>query len=552
MKKLLCLLAVCLLIVPILSVCASESDRGLTKFNEVVELHIARYVDPTDSTLEPGDDVENNYYTRYLLENYNIKIIVDWTASGDDFFQKLALSIVLGDLPDAFITNYTYWKEAAQADLLMDITDIYENYACDKIRHAYQVTNGKAMEACMLNGKMYGLANTVVQSDGTMVGFIRQDWLDIVDMPIPTNLQELEVVADAFKNAQLAGTKTIPILGTGNGGSIYTNFAGSTNHWYGFDPIFAACNAAPGYFIKQNGEVIYGTFTEETRRAIQLLADWYQKGLIDIQLGTRSDSNVPMNANQAGMFVGPWWAVGYGNGSSFYNDPNVDWQSFVLDNVQGQWVVKEPYLYGASYLCINANASEEVAAAAITAVNVMTNYETIMNSETSANINNWYPLRLVVDTPDIVEYEYVELQKVLANQASPEDYANEDTYVFLYGDAKATRNLITGYTPGELLRRKHFSISDKSAEWQRLYSILIGDRCLATRTPDVSIASVIYNHTDLTERYWDNLWNAEMETVLKIITGKENIEALDTLKYRWLNEGGQKILSALNKEYGNK
>ena len=63
---------------------------------------------------------------------------------------------------------------------------------------------------------------------------------------------------------------------------------------------------------------------------------------------------------------------------------------------------------------------------------------------------------------------------------------------------------------------------------------------------------MIYNHIDLTERYWDNLWNAEMETVFKIVTGKEGIDALDKLEKRWLKEGGEKILKELNKTYGDK
>ncbi len=102
-----------------------------------------------------------------------------------------------------------------------------------------------------------------------------------------------------------------------------------------------------------------------------------------------------------------------------------------------------------------------------------------------------------------------------------------------------------------MLRRKSFEVSSESAEWQRLYSILIGDRCLATRTPDISVDSVIYNHTSTTERYWDNLWNAEMETVLKIVTGQLDISALDELETRWMREGGEQILNELNKAYGD-
>ena len=548
---LLLALALCLSMMAVGGFAEEEQQKGLQKFDHVVELHIAFYKDPMDSSLAQGEDMENNYYTRYLLENYNIKIVVDWSASGDDFYQKLALSIVLGDLPDAFITNHTYWKEAAESGLLMDITDIFNEYACEKIKNAYAVTDGKAAEACMVDGQMYGLANTVVQSDGILVGFIRQDWLDAVNLSAPTTLDELETVAKAFKDAKLAGDKTIPILGTGSGGSLYSNFSSSTNVWYGFDPIFAAYNAAPGYFIKKDGKVVYGTFTEETKQALTRLADWYKQGLIDIQLGTRSDSSIPMNANQAGMFTGPWWAVGYGNASSFYNSADADWQSFVLNNEDGEWVVKTPDLYGASYLCINAEASEEAAIAAMIAVNAMTMYETNMVAETNTNINSWYPLRLVIDTPDIVEHEYAELQKVLSGEADPEDYKDETTYVFMYGDAKAAKKVIKDYTPGELLRRSNFEVSTDSAEWQRLYSILIGDRCLATRTPDVSIDSVIYNHTSTTERYWDNLWNAEMETVLKIVTGQLDISALDELETRWMREGGEQILNDLNKTYGD-
>ena len=542
MKKFISFLTILTLCMSLFAVQADEGSlTGLQKFDHVVEVHIARYVDPTDTTLGEGDTVENNYYTRYLLDNYNIKIVVDWTASGDDFYQKLALSIVLGDLPDAFVTNHAYWKEAAQAGLLMDISDIYEEYACDKIKHAYEVTEGRAMDACMLDGGMYGLANTVVQSDGTIVGFIRMDWLDAVGMDIPTTVEELQAVAEAFRDAKPAGDKTIPILGSGS----YSNFAGSTNVWYGFDPIFAAFNAAPGYFIEKDGKVIYGTFTDETREALELMSQWYEDGLIDVQLGTR-EASIPMNANQGGWFTGPWWAVGYGNGSSFYNSNEVDWQPVVLNNKDGEWFTKTPYLYGASYLCINADADEEVAAAVMTIVNVMTVYETVMTGETNASINNWYPLRLVVDTPDIVEHEYAELLKVLSNEASPEDYADDDTYVFLYADAKAVLKLISGYTDGEILRRSNFKITSDNAEWQRLYSILIGDRMLATRTPDISMDSVIYNHTRLTERYWDNLWSDEQETVLKIITGKLDISALDELEERWLSEGGQAILDSLN------
>ena len=52
----------------------------LQKFDHVVEVHYGYQIDPKDTTLPDGDSVDNNQYTRYLLDNYNIKVVCDWTA----------------------------------------------------------------------------------------------------------------------------------------------------------------------------------------------------------------------------------------------------------------------------------------------------------------------------------------------------------------------------------------------------------------------------------------------------------------------------------------
>ena len=51
-------------------------DPAFQKFDEVVEVHIGQAVSTTDS-LPEGLSVENNQYTDYLLENFNIKVVVD-------------------------------------------------------------------------------------------------------------------------------------------------------------------------------------------------------------------------------------------------------------------------------------------------------------------------------------------------------------------------------------------------------------------------------------------------------------------------------------------
>ncbi len=548
MKKVLSLVLVICMIAGLVTFAAAEQEKpkAFQKFENPVQLHVAIPYDPTDTSLVEGDSVENNYYTRFMKDNYNIEMIVDWYAPfGEEYNQKLAFSITSNDIPDAFVAPYVYWKEAADAGLLMDLTDVYNEYASDGRKYIYESAGGQAMAACIYDGEMLGLADTVVSCNGVNTIMIRQDWLDELGLKMPTTVEELYNVAVAFRDAKLAGDKTVPILGAGNTGSLYTDFTFSTNHWYGFDPIFAAMGAFPGYFVEEDSKVTYGSLSQNTRNALEMLAKWYKEGLIDPELGSRMDPNEIMNANFAGMFVAPWWAVGYANPSSFYNSETVDWQPCMLNNADGKWVMKDPFLYGQRYLCVSADASPEAAAAAIVALNVMSASETQWRTETAENINSFFPLRLVCDIPDTCEYENRELMKILNGKASVEDYADSPNYPFMYGDAKALEKVIKDYVPGEPLRRKNFNISAETGEWQRLYSILVSDSIFANRQPDILVKSAQYNHSETTLRYWDNLWTSEIAMGLKIITGQEDITAFDAFAEQWHREGGQKILDSI-------
>ena len=94
-----------------------NDDRAFEKFDHVVEVHYGYQIDPKDTTLPDGDSVDNNQYTRYLLDNYNIKVVCDWTAGNTaDFQQKVSLAIASASLPDAVIApTRNYLVQAARA-----------------------------------------------------------------------------------------------------------------------------------------------------------------------------------------------------------------------------------------------------------------------------------------------------------------------------------------------------------------------------------------------------------------------------------------------------
>lgn len=107
----------------------TNEERAFMKFDEPVEVHVGQSVNPLDTTLPEGDSVDNNQYTRYLLDNFNIKVVADWTAAqGNDFTQKVALCIASNSLPDAVVTGRQYMLQAAKSDMLYDMTELFDLY----------------------------------------------------------------------------------------------------------------------------------------------------------------------------------------------------------------------------------------------------------------------------------------------------------------------------------------------------------------------------------------------------------------------------------------
>ncbi|MDR3160341.1 MAG: extracellular solute-binding protein, partial [Spirochaetaceae bacterium] len=134
---------------PTLSPAGLTGDAlAFSKFTKPVDVHIGMSVSPIDTTLPPGDSAQNNQYTRYLRDNYNINVIVDWTAAdGNDFNQKVSLCIASDTLPDGLnVRSQSYMVKAAKSDMLYDITDLFQRYASSQVKGIVDSTKGRAME----------------------------------------------------------------------------------------------------------------------------------------------------------------------------------------------------------------------------------------------------------------------------------------------------------------------------------------------------------------------------------------------------------------------
>ncbi|MDR1947879.1 MAG: extracellular solute-binding protein [Spirochaetaceae bacterium] len=535
--------------VPTLSPAGLTGDAlAFSKFTKPVDVHIGMAVDSIDTTLPPGDTAQNNQYTRYLRDKYNINVIVDWTAqTGPNYDQKVSLAIASDTLPDALVVNsQSYMLKAAKSDMLYDISGLFEQYASSQVKGIVASTQGRAMEMVTYNGKMIALPNITVATDGVHILNVQKNWLDQYGLGIPRTLDDIENAARVFKARQPAGAATIPILGPDKATKLYCTFIESSNLVNGFDPVFAAYDTYPGYFLDNgDGTVSYGSLDPKMKGPLQRLANWYKEGLIDPEMGSRDNSGEPVNANQAGMRFGPWWGLGYGNGDSFKNNPKANWQAYPVYSDSGKWNahMKSP---GVTACLISRKASADVAAAVIIMYNALVRDEATF--DTSVAIS-WYPLRTVAAAGDETEYEYRELTKVLKGETRPEDYNDPmSIYKLMYHDAQVIRNVIPGYSPNRDLNVEDFNM-DNAGDFNRAYAIMIGDRPYATQKIDKEVYSLTYSMTDLLEQRWPNLKKLEDEVMMKIITGQADISAFDKFVSDWKAQGGQAVLDDLAQLY---
>ena len=110
----------------------------------------------------------------------------------------------------------------------------------------------------------------------------------------------------------------------------------------------------------------------------------------------------------------------------------------------------------------------------------------------------------------------------------------------LYTDATKCKQLIKGPFD-KPLGIGNFDQKTDWGEFQRLYSVMIGDRPFATIKPDKIVYSAIYSQTEGMQSKWANLWKLEKAEMLKIVVGKEPVSSFDNFVQQWKTEGGNQI-----------
>ena len=510
-------------------------------YTEPVEIAIGRAVDP-NYQFEGEDTAENNAYTRWLKEKYNIVTKHDWEAAvGTDYEQKVSLAIASNDLPDAMMVNETQLKQMIKAGQVADLSEVYEKYGNERLKQIYE-SNPGLLENVTYDGKLYAFPETTLPS--APLTWIRKDWLDKLGLKAPTNLEELKAVAKAFVDNKVGGEGTLGIVGTSQGGTLNSNFLNSADHFLNFSPLFFANNAYPGIWIEdQEGKAVYGSTTEETKQTLAMMQQWYAEGILDKELALRKSAKEVLTSGKAGIFFGPWWSP-YDLQDSIKNDAEANWRPYAVP-VDAQGKFNSNQATGSTYIVVNKNYKHPELVVQMLNIHVSEkddSYKEVVADKqmTSQEI----PLFIIAGHGDQLEYAVNSTEKYLAGEFQLEDI-DKVNYGFGYEVAEHAKNVKK--EPYDNYDIQYWDKNGDEAFFAHVYAHLNGGSAFVNA--DVNyIRSLATSKTQTMESRWTNLQKLEDETFLKIIMGSAPIEEFDVFVEKWYEQGGEQIIKEISEQ----
>jgi putative aldouronate transport system substrate-binding protein len=223
---------------------------------------------------------DENRWTRTWQEELGIQVRNIWISpDSESYIAKWSAAIASQDVPDFANVNDNVYKQLYDADLIADMTDIWQDYVTDEYLESLASTDVSMMT---LDGRMYGFPGGTRAMAGTSLLFVRQDWLDKLGLPVPETIDEVVETARKFRDARLAGPDTIPFFFSNNVGGG-TTFTGSDGKWDGF---FNAYGAYLNYWLEKDGKLTYSSVEPEMRTALLKLQSIYKEGLINRDFAT--------------------------------------------------------------------------------------------------------------------------------------------------------------------------------------------------------------------------------------------------------------------------
>ncbi|MBR1586481.1 MAG: extracellular solute-binding protein [Clostridia bacterium] len=536
MKKILSLLCVVALLLTAVPFALAEEPIEITYFRQELSRNSVAYYSDTA-------------WVKELENRLNIKLTILGPASSDDYNTAVNAMLVSGEYPDLLFFDWTQYSGGAIAGVedgvIVPISEIPEYK--EKVPNWFKVIEENA-----------DVRRAVTQDDGSIVTFchwepniarsaywgyaIRKDWLDRLNLEVPTTVDELYAVMKAFKENDANGN-----------GDPNDEIPFSCCNWWGTvhpgaDTLAAAFSLKVNQMYRDplSGKITYWTELNDGanfKSYVETMRKWYEEGLVDEEFVSQKYDPwaAKITGDKVGVFfcfpdsVQGWEASiqqtltdnGYGN-----PDDVCIYGMVPMKGIDGV-----PYTYDSDNAMVSfagANQPTVITTAAVKNGHIDKCLELInyLYSEEGSELINWGVEGLSYTKDAEGNHTWTE---AVTNDP---DYGMADA-VFKYAlptlgawpkamsyEAWGSMNLVV---PDQIATHKNYALSDTSL--------------------DLPSFALNADEQETYSRIITDVNTAVSEVYLSVITGKKPVEELDTLISQVKSMGIQDAIDAYQSAY---
>jgi putative aldouronate transport system substrate-binding protein len=508
-------------------------------YPETIEYTLGKMTSVNNSNMPENDTYTDNAYTRYIKSVINVQNVDAFEANDSQYDTNVSMVISMGSLPDIMVvSSQDEVEQLVGAGLIEDLTESYNNCISDRIRKMYESYGDSLKDMVTYDGKIMALPETNI-TDGPNLVWLRKDWMDKLGLSEPHTIDDVVNIVKHFisedpgNNGEDASGKPNTV-----GLAVDTDVTGECGYSSEFllDIIFACFGAYPKQWImNDDGEIVYGSVTDEAKEALSYINSLYNQGVIDNDFLLRTSTNICelIENGLCGSFFGPWWAPNNPLANAVSKNPDADWQPYLIatdsDGTTSYHSQNPCYKY---VVVRKGYEHPEIAAKMISVMFDKVRFDCTDSEE----FKNYYqlnveptarPLSINVDYNNALSICYRNIDATISGRKNPDSL--------------------------ELLERSFYDACSEyiknanktSTQWAAYMSRIKACSLIAQDNIKV-VDSLYFKTTDTMKSHWWRLKAKEKEAYLKIISGEEDISYFDTFVKEWNEQGGQIITSEVS------
>jgi putative aldouronate transport system substrate-binding protein len=272
-----------------------------------------------------GDSMNDNPWTRAYKDKYGVQAEKLWEVPGDQYQQKLNLTIASGDLPDFFMATPPQFAQLLAAGTIQDLTDMYAKFATERTKALLYEGGDTAMKSSMINGRLMAIPYILPTKEGSPLLWLRTDLLKKYNLGEPKTLQDQLAIVETFGKNNIYSFSVDKLLGGTSG-------------------FFNSYHAYPNIWLKDSsGKLVYGSVQPEIKQPLEQLQKMYKAGQLDPEFGVKDPAKARelVVAGKVGMIYGAFSSGAVPLQQAKEQNPDSDWKAYHLPSVDGQRAVPQ-------------------------------------------------------------------------------------------------------------------------------------------------------------------------------------------------------------------